>query len=102
MRKKILILLITAGFCSLMPQTSFARVEFGDRQTELAEPQIRMAGNVLTVSGARGMKLEIYTLTGSKKATYEIEGDQVSINTDLQKGWYILKLGSTVRKIAIK
>lgn len=85
-----------------MPQKAFAQSEFSDSRTELTEPQIRVEGKVLTVSHARGMKLEIYTLTGSKTASYEIEEDRMSISTNLQKGWYILKLGSTVRKIAIK
>lgn len=85
-----------------MPQTSLARTGPEERPAELSEPQIRVEGKVLTVSHARGMKLEIYTLTGSKAASYALEDDHVSISTSLQKGWYILKLGTTVRKIAIK
>lgn len=103
MLKKYLILMLTlACFAALLPQETAAATFYGTQAAEQTEPTIRIEGNTLTVSHADGLNLEIYTLTGSKTAAYVIEGEEVRIQTHLQKGWYILKLGTTVRKIAIR
>lgn len=102
MLKKYAAIGIILGICSLYPLRTVAGVTNGMMQTEQMAPSIQTEGNMLTISHADGMILEIYTLTGSKTATYAIEGNQVKIRTNLQKGWYILKLGTIVRKIAIK
>lgn len=102
MLKKYIVIGIVLGICSLFPLQIYAGKANGMMQTEQVIPSIQVEGNSLTISQADGMTLEIYTLTGSKTASYVIEGNQVRIRTNLQKGWYILKLGTIVRKIAIK
>lgn len=102
MLKKYIVIGIVLGICSLFPLQIYAGEANGMMQTEQVIPSIQVEGNSLTISQADGMILEIYTLTGSKTASYVIEGNQVRIRTNLQKGWYILKLGTIVRKIAIK
>lgn len=102
MLKKYAAIGIILGICGLFPLRTVAGVTNGMMQTEQVIPSIQVEGNSLTISQADGMTLEIYTLTGSKTASYVIEGNQVRIRTNLQKGWYILKLGTIVRKIAIK
>lgn len=102
MLKKYVVIGIVLGICSLFPLQIYAGEANGMMRTEQVTPSIQVEGNSLTISQADGMTLEIYTLTGSKTASYVIEGNQVRIRTNLQKGWYILKLGTIVRKIAIK
>lgn len=46
--------------------------------------------------------LEIYNVLGVKVASYQIDSTNKKIELSLAKGCYILKIGSLVRKIAIK
>ncbi len=64
---------------------------------------------LLALSGATAMAnndgtvVEVYNLTGVKVATYraEVEG-KMPVIKDLPTGYYILKMGQTVRKISIQ
>ena len=50
---------------------------------------------------AEGSLLEIFSLTGSKLSTIKIDSDVKTIDLNLRKGCYILKVGNMVRKISV-
>ncbi len=75
----------------------------GDTDTELQSVSLSISGSHVSVSGAEGQVLEIYNLTGVKIATYRIDSDSKQLSlAGLPGGYYILKVGSVVRKISIR
>jgi hypothetical protein len=54
------------------------------------------------VVNANNQKLEVYNLTGMVVATYRIDSADKTINHNLQRGCYLLKIGKVVRKVTIR
>jgi len=71
-------------------------------QIEEPAPVISVDGNIVSVNGASGMKMEVVSLTGRAVASYKIEGPAQRIELNLPKGCYILKVGKTVRKVTVQ
>lgn len=71
-------------------------------QIEEPAPTISVDGNIVSVGGAGGMKMEVVSLTGRAVASYKIEGPAQRIELNLPKGCYILKVGKTVRKVTVQ
>ena len=66
------------------------------------EPSIAVEGQIVTVSGAQGQKLQVVSLTGRLVAEYEIDAPVQRLELNLSKGCYILKVGKVVRKVSIR
>lgn len=62
---------------------------------------LKVVGQNVRVTGANGLTLEVYSITGSKVASYAIDASDKSITLNLRRGWYILKVGSVTRKVSI-
>ncbi|MGN1354336.1 MAG: T9SS type A sorting domain-containing protein [Alloprevotella sp.] len=62
---------------------------------------IRQDGNGLTITGAEGQQLKVFSMTGKTVATYDITSASWSVRLSLTHGWYILRIGDVVRKIAL-
>ena len=71
-------------------------------QIDEPDPVISVDGNIVSVSGASGMKMEVVSLTGRAVASYKIDGPAQRLELNLPKGCYILKVGKTVRKITVQ
>ncbi len=94
----LLVLLLGAPVLGVMAQGDGEELE-----TELQSVTLSVNGEKVYVSGAEGMVLEIYNLTGVKVATYRIDSDSKQLSLgNLQKGYYILKVGNVVRKVSIR
>ena len=65
------------------------------------EVSISVSGNNIRVQNAMGATLEIYNITGVRVASYRIDSPDKTINTDLTRGCYIVKVGKVARKISI-
>lgn len=104
MKKKTIIMAVFA--CSLLASPAMAApmvMEMGvAEQIEEAAPVISVDGNIVSVSGASGMKMEVVSLTGRAVASYKIEGPAQRFELNLPKGCYILKVGKTVRKVTVQ
>ena len=104
MKKKTLILAVFA--CSLLAVPAMAApmsMELGvAEQIEEPAPVISVDGNIVSVGGASGMKMEVVSLTGRAVASYKIVGPAQRIELNLPKGCYILKVGKTVRKVTVQ
>lgn len=68
-----------------------------DRQVTISADQ-----NIVSVTGAAGMTLEVVSLTGRHVASFTIESASQRIELNLPKGCYILKVGKVVRKVSIR
>jgi len=54
------------------------------------------------IQNAAQMTLEVFNITGVKVATFKIDSADKILNTNLPKGYYILKIGKVVRRVAIQ
>jgi len=104
MKKTIIITALCA--LSLVSVPAFAApmaFELGvAEQADEPAPTISVEGNIVSVGGAAGMKMEVVSLTGRAVASYKIEGPAHRIELNLPKGCYILKVGKTVRKVTVQ
>jgi hypothetical protein len=64
---------------------------------------ISMKGNILQLQNATvGEKLEILSIVGVRVFQKKIESTNQEFELDLPKGYYIVKIGTVVRKISVK
>ena len=87
--------------CLSMPAMMVAQ-EAQQSPVEMEQNQtaIVVSGSNLRVKNAEGMVLEIFSLTGEKVYTQRIEGSSKSFDlANLQRGYYIIKIGKFTRKI---
>lgn len=104
MKKKTIIMAVLAYSLLAVPAAAAPMsMELGvAEQIEESAPTISVEGNIVSVSGASGMKMEVVSLTGRAVASYKIEGPAQRIELNLPKGCYILKVGKTVRKVTVQ
>lgn len=102
MARRFLLLLFVISFCSL-PNMAAPLYELGVYE-QIDEPQINVTldGSKLHINGAEGLTLEIVSLTGKRVAITKISSFSQSIELNIPKGCYILKIGKFVRKISIQ
>lgn len=67
-----------------------------------AEVTVKVEGQQLRVVGAAGMTLEVYSLTGTKVLAASVEANDKTFSLNLPRGWYIVKVGSLTRKVAVQ
>ena len=93
------VLLITVGL--FMPVALMAQdVQQSQIEMEQSQIAITVSGSTLRVKNAEGLVLEIFSLTGEKVYTQRIEGQSKSFDlANLQRGYYIIKIGKFTRKI---
>lgn len=69
---------------------------------QVDDTAISVEGNIVTVSGAQGEKLQVVSLTGRLVAEFDITAPVQRVELNLSKGCYILKVGKLVRKVSIR
>ena len=66
------------------------------------EITITYSQGVLYVNGGEGKVLEVVSLTGRRLLEQQIDSPAQKIELNIPKGCYIVKVGSVVRKIAVR
>ena len=65
--------------------------------------EMRVAGNtIFTECAPIGKKIEVFSVVGLKVKEFKIETSTGEFTLDVPKGYYIIKLNDTVRKVAIR
>lgn len=103
MKQRILTLALLASMiipCGLISMQARAAIEVLELDNQ--NISITVSGSVLHVSGADGLVLKIYNITGVQVASFKVEGYERHYNLNLSKGCYLVKVGKVVRKIYIK
>ncbi|MCC8200173.1 MAG: T9SS type A sorting domain-containing protein [Tannerellaceae bacterium] len=73
------------------------------RQEQPASVEITVIDNRIQVNHAPiGSKLEIYSVVGIKVKEFEIKHSSGEYVVNIAKGYYIIRIGETVRKVAIR
>lgn len=105
MKKLLLFLAILMAFSSY----NVLRAQ-DDRKDEAIQREQLSSTVVLSIRGTTvrvqhaqpGAVMEIYTILGVKIAALRITSPDETFQLNLSKGYYILKVGSVVRKVAVR
>ncbi|MBQ8225536.1 MAG: T9SS type A sorting domain-containing protein [Bacteroides sp.] len=102
-----LLLLLFLSFTSLSYPTLWAQDDGikGAMTGEQPASQvvISVTGSQVRVQHAQpGALLDVYSILGVKVASIRIESTDDTIRLELQKGFYILKVGNVARKVVIR
>lgn len=99
-----LYIVLTAGISSDLYAISRYEILYSTQQKrEAAEVEISIINNRLKIKNALvGSKLEIYSIVGVKVFETEIKYSSGEYVLNLAKGYYIVRLKDTVRKIVIR
>ncbi len=86
-----------------MPQALAADgfVEADMQVASTPAPVITVSGQTVRVTNAEGLCLEVFSITGAKVSSVAIDANDKSITLNVPRGWYIVRVGSATRKIAI-
>lgn len=88
---------------SSVPATMMAESEdMQDSQIEMEQNQITIAvsGSSIRVKNADGQTLEVYSITGEKVYSQVIDSASKTFElSQLQRGYYIVKIGKFTRKV---
>lgn len=72
-------------------------------QHESASLTITVSGTTIRVQNATpGSTMEVYDILGVKITSVRIDTTDKTVTLNLSKGYYIFKVGDTVRKVVIK
>ena len=82
--------------------TSYAFTPAENIEAEVAGVNIDVNQSKVKITGAQGQTLEVYKITGVHIEKIKIDSNDKSIDLNLPKGCYILKVGKVVRKVSIK
>lgn len=100
---KISKVLLLMACLSSVPATMMAESEdMQDSQIEMEQNQITIAvsGSSIRVKNADGQTLEVYSITGEKVYSQVIDSASKTFElSQLQRGYYIVKIGKFTRKV---
>lgn len=71
-------------------------------EAEVTVISIAVTGSTVRIGGASGEVLNVFNLAGVKVGSYRIDSADKTIDLNLSRGCYILKIGNVVRKISIR
>lgn len=86
-------------------QNSFAQEEKKHKSMDTLSLELSFNANDNTVriqNAPKNSSLEIYDILGVKITSVKIDSNDKTVNLEVPKGCYILKIGEIARKIAIK
>lgn len=63
--------------------------------------QVTVKGRSIRVQHAQGSTMEVYSVTGAKVKSVSIDSNDQTVNLNLGKGCYIVKVGNVARKISL-
>lgn len=87
---------------AVMPNQASAAQSMAEVSAINSDIDISVSGSVLTVNNAKGLTLQVVSLTGKVINSIRIDNPSQRIELNVPTGCYILKVGNVVRKVAIK
>lgn len=65
------------------------------------EIRLSVSGQNVRVQNAQGETLEVFSITGTKVASFRIDAADKSVTLNLTRGCYIIKVKNVVRKVSV-
>lgn len=84
-----------------MGESAWAASEAALEQIE-TETKCYVNGSNVRIQNGSGQMLEVYNVTGIRILTFRIDSEDKTVNLNLPKGIYLLKVGKFVRKISLR
>lgn len=102
MTNKILALIFAVAIGVAVPVNAVADTSIEIIDNDVQAINVAVNESTIHVTGANGMVMHVYNVTGMKLMSVKIEGQDKKVEINLPKGCYIVKVGKVVRKIYIK
>ncbi len=97
---KVLLLMVSMSMPIVMMAQDVQQSQIEMEQNQIS---ISVSGSNLRIKNADGLVVEVFSLTGEKVYTSRIEGTSKSVDLgQLQRGYYIVKIGKFTRKIYLR
>lgn len=100
--KKTHIIILLAATLMALPLRAADQAEKEGVESEMAAVALTVNGSQVRIANAEGKVLEIYNLAGVRVASVKIDSEDKTLNLNLPKGYYILKVGDVARKVSIR
>lgn len=101
MKKSLHIILLGALLIG-SPLAAMAEELYESPESEITPVTLSMDGGNVRVCGANGQTLNVYNLAGVKVASFRLDSNDKTIELNLGKGCYILKVGNVARKVSVR
>ncbi len=104
MKKTILVISLIFSLIAVPRVATAESLSLNDPEAVFAvqnDVKIIVRGNTLRITGAAGMVVDIYNVTGQKVKSVRLSANDETINTGLPRGCYIVKVGDLVRKVSL-
>lgn len=96
------IMMALLTLCAPVQVRANAAIEIIENDLQLTAANITVNGGTIRVSGANGKTMYVYNLAGERIHSIKVEGADRTYDLNLSKGCYIIKVGTTVRKVSLK
>lgn len=96
------IMMALLTLCAPVQVRANAAIEIIENDLQLTAANITVNGGTIRVSGANGKTMYVYNLAGVRIHSIKVEGADRTYDLNLSKGCYIIKVGTTVRKVSLK
>ena len=96
------IMMALLTLCAPVQMRANAAIEIIENDLQPTAANITVNGGSICVSGANGKIMYVYNLAGVRIHSIKVEGADRTYDLNLSKGCYIIKVGTTVRKVSLK
>ena len=96
------IMMALLTLCAPVQVRANAVIEIIENDLQPTAANITVNGGSIRVSGANGKIMYVYNLAGVRIHSIKVEGADRTYDLNLSKGCYIIKVGTTVRKVSLK
>ena len=96
------IMMALLTLCAPVQVRANAAIEIIENDLQPTAANITVNGGSIRVSGANGKIMYVYNLAGVRIHSIKVEGADRTYDLNLSKGCYIIKVGTTVRKVSLK
>lgn len=96
------IMMALLTLCAPVQVRANAAIEIIENDLQPTAANITVNGGSIRVSSANGKIMYVYNLAGVRIHSIKVEGADRTYDLNLSKGCYIIKVGTTVRKVSLK
>lgn len=96
------IMMALLTLCAPVQVRANAAIEIIENDFQPTAANITVNGGSIRVSGVNGKIMYVYNLAGVRIHSIKVEGADRTYDLNLSKGCYIIKVGTTVRKVSLK
>lgn len=96
------IMMALLTLCAPVQVRANAAIEIIENDLQPTAANITVNGGSIRVSGANGKIMYVYNLAGVRIHSIKVEGADRTYDLNFSKGCYIIKVGTTVRKVSLK